>query len=260
MVTVSTEPVHIKTGEIISSHGEDAPWYEQVLNDGRNVVGLIGDKPGGSNDAHYHPDFSEVWIVLKGELEFEIGDYPPIRAQKGDVVMSPAGTRHLIKTVGDETSVRLHISKIGSNHDHKNERASQTVSFPDQTAPPNLLRTTLDAMFEQYGEPPWSDSIIADDLNRANLICHGPGMSNNAHWHPDFDEWWTILKGQLTWKIGEDRPLYYVNEGDIIFVPRGMRHHITTVGDETSLRLAITTPEALHIYTDDDNAAHPPRE
>ena len=71
---------------------------------------------------------------------------------------------------------------------------------------------------------------------------------------------WTILKGELTWKIGEDRPMYNVKEGDIIFVPKGMRHHISTVGDETSLRLAVTTPEALHIYTDDDDAAPPPKE
>ncbi len=101
--------------------------------------------------------------------------------------------------------------------------------------------------------------MVADDLTRANLICHGPGMSNNAHWHPDFDEWWTILKGELTWKIGDDRPLYHVGLGDIIFVPKGMRHHISCVGDESSLRLAVTTPEALHIYTDDDASAHPPR-
>ena len=83
-------------------------------------------------------------------------------------------------------------------------------------------------------------------------------MSNNAHWHPDFNEWWTILKGELTWKVGENRPLIEVREGDIVFVPEGMRHHISTVGDETSLRLAVTNTEGVHIYTDDDEAAPPP--
>ena len=258
MVQVSTEPVHIKTGEIIAGRGA-GPWYEQVLNDGRNVAGLICDAPGGSNDDHFHPDFNEWWIVLKGETEFEIGDYPVLSASKGDLVVSPAGTRHLIRTVGSEDSVRLHVSKIGSNHDNKKARSSQLVAFPEQTDPPNLLHTTLDFTFEKFGEPPWSTALVADDLNRANLICHGPGMSNNAHWHPDFDEWWTILKGELTWEIGEDRPLYHVGLGDIIFVPRGMRHHISCVGDESSLRLAVTTPEALHIFTDDDASAHPPR-
>ena len=256
---VSTEPLQIKTGEIIAGKGE-GPWYERILNDGRNVAGLICDVPGGRNDHHFHPDFNEWWIVLRGELEFEIGDYPAIRAKKGDAVMSPVGLRHLIRTVGDEPSVRLHVSKIGSNHDNKNERSSQLVPFPDQKEPPNLLHTTLDAMFRQFGEPPWSTTLISDDLNRANLICHGPGMSNNAHWHPGFDEWWTILKGELTWKIGENRPLYHVGEGDVIFVPKGMRHHISTLGDESSLRLAVTTPDDLHVYSDDEDSAPPPRE
>ena len=256
---ISTEPLHIRASDVAARHGEP-PWAERLLADGRNHGVLICDKPGGSNDAHVHPDFNEWWIVLQGELEWEIGDYPTVHARKGDVVLSPVGTRHLIRTVGTGPSLRLALPKPGSNHDTKGERSSQLKPFPDQKLPPNLLHTTLDAMFAQFGEPPWSQAIISDDRNRANLICHGPGMSNNAHWHPDFDEWWAILKGELTWDVGGGRPLIEAQEGDVVFVPKGMRHHITTVGDETSLRLAITTPEALHIYTDDDSSAPPPRE
>ena len=69
-------------------------------------------------------------------------------------------------------------------------------------------------LFEKFGEPPWSTAVVSNDLNVGNLICHGPGMSNDAHWHPDFDEWWTILKGELTWNLGEKRPIYEVKEGD----------------------------------------------
>ena len=115
-------------------------------------------------------------------------------------------------------------------------------------------------MLAQYGEPPRSEQIIADDRNRGNLICHAPGMSNNAHWHPDFDEWWAILKGELTWDVGSKRPLIHAREGDVVFVPKGMRHHISTVGTGISWRLAVTTPDALHIYTDDDESAPPPRQ
>ncbi len=260
MVTdVSTEPLHIKTREIIASKGR-APWYERVLNDGRNVAGLICDPPGKSNDDHYHPDFNEFWVILQGQLEFEIGDYQTFTARKGDVVMSPRGLRHLIRTVGAEPSVRLHISKIGSNHDHRKPRGSRLQPLPGQKLPPNLIHTRLGDIMAHFGEPPWSTSLIDDALNKANLICHGPGMSNNPHWHPDFDEWWTILKGQLTWDLGKKRPIYNVKEGDIMFVPRGLRHHITCVGSESSLRLAITNSEGLHVYTEDEAGAPPPRE
>ena len=255
--TVASEPVHIRISDVVERHGEP-PWAERLLSDGRNDAVLICNGPGQENDAHIHPDFVEWWIVLAGELVWEIGDYPPIRAKKGDVVMAPRRHRHGIRTIGTENSLRLGITKPDSNHDTRGARSNILKPLPEQDGPPNMLRTTLDEMLERFGDPPWSTAILLDDRNSANLICHGPGMTNNAHWHPDFNEWWTILRGELTWQVGEDRPIIHAKEGDIVFVPEGMRHHISSVGDGVSFRLAVTTPEQPHIYTDDDDAAPPP--
>ena len=256
---VSTEPLHIRISDIFAKHGEP-PWHEWLMTDGRNNAGLICDGPGMENDAHIHDDFNEWWIVLQGHLVWELGDYPPINATKGDVVIAPKGKRHSIKTIGNEPSLRLYINRPDSDHATTGERSNTLEPFPDQNEPPNLLATTLDAMFERFGEPPWSTPLLEDDRNVANLICHGPGMDNNAHWHPDFDEWWTILKGELTWEIGEKRPIIHAKDGDIVFIPRGIKHHITCVGTESSLRLAVTNTEGLHVYTADDKSAPPPRE
>ena len=87
--------------DILEARGAP-PWSETLIDDGRNNVTLIASGPGHSNDAHVHPDFNEWWLVMEGELEWEVGDYPPVRAVVGDVVMSPAGTRHLITTVSDQ--------------------------------------------------------------------------------------------------------------------------------------------------------------
>ena len=254
---ISSEPLHIRVSDVVARHGEP-PWAEKLLSDGRNDAVLICNAPGQANDPHVHPDFVEWWIVLAGELIWEIGDYPPVRASKGDVVMAPKRQRHAIRTVGTENSLRLGITNPTSNHDTTGPRSNIIKPFPEQDGPPNLIHTTLDYMLEKFGEPPWATSILLDDRNSANLICHGPGMTNNAHWHPDFNEWWTILGGELTWNVGEDRPLIHASEGDIVFVPEGMRHHISSVGDGISFRLAVTTPEQPHIYTDDDDAAPPP--
>jgi quercetin dioxygenase-like cupin family protein len=255
--TPSTEPLHIRISDIVARHGEP-PWHEALFSDGRNNVGLICDAPGLENDAHIHNDFNEWWIVLQGTVIWEIGDYPPLTAEAGDVVICPKKLRHAIKTVGSENSLRLHISAPWSNHELPGDRGNILQPFPDQSELPNLLLSKRSAMRERFGEPPWSDGLLVDDRNRANLIGHGQGMTNNAHWHPDFNEWWTILQGKLTWEIGEGRPMIEAKEGDIVFVPEGMRHHISSVGAGTSLRLAVTNPEMLHIYTDDDDAAPPP--
>ena len=115
-MTPSTEPRHISIAEVVARHGEP-PWAEALFTDGRNNVVLICNAPGQENDAHAHPDFNEWWVVLQGELIWEIGDYAPLRANKGDVVMAPKGRRHGIRTVGSENSLRLGITHPESNHD-----------------------------------------------------------------------------------------------------------------------------------------------
>ena len=109
---------------------------------------------------------------------------------------------------------------------------------------------------ERHGEPPWSEWLFTDGRNSVNLICDAPGLENDAHLHPDFNEWWIVLQGEFIWEIGDYPPLR-ARVGDIAFVPEGMRHRISTVGDETSLRLTVTNTEGGHIYTDDDEAAPP---
>ena len=255
-MTPSSEPRHISIADIVAGHG-DPPWAEALFTDGRNNAVLICNAPGQENDAHAHPDFNEWWVVLQGEMLWEIGDYAPLKAKRGDVIMAPKGRRHAIRTVGSENSLRLGVTHPESNHDDKGTRSNILRPLP-QDEPPNRLHTSLEYMLEKFGEPPWATSILTDDRNSANLICHAEGMTNNAHWHPDFNEWWTILRGELTWEVGEGRPMIHAKEGDIVFVPEGMRHHISTVGEGISFRLAVTTPEQPHIYTDDDDAAPPP--
>ena len=75
--------MQIKTSEIIGPKG-DSPRYEALFSDGRNNVGLICDTPGSVNADRYYPDFNEFWIILKGEQEFDIGDFPIINAHEGD--------------------------------------------------------------------------------------------------------------------------------------------------------------------------------
>ena len=254
---VSAEPQHIRISDIVAKH-EEPPWSEWLFTDGRNNVGLICDAPGLENAAHIHKDFNEWWIVLQGEVIWEIGDYPQIRAKAGDVVICPKRQRHSIKTVGTEPSLRLYINAPWSNHDNRGERSSILQPAPDVTAPPNMLLRSKESLLESFGEPPWATSLLDDERNKANLIGHSQGMTNNAHWHPDFNEWWTILQGDLTFQVGEDRPLIEATQGDIVFVPEGMKPFISSVGEGTSLWLAVTNSENQHIYTADDDSAPPP--
>ena len=122
-----------------------------------------------------------------------------------------------------------------------------------------MLHTTVESMLARFGPPMWTEPAGLDERNRAGFIHYGPGMSSNPHWHPGLDEWWTVLKGELRWQIGAGRPPLDARQGDVVFVPEGLKHGITSIGDETTVRLAVTPTDMPHIYTEDDAGAPPPR-
>ncbi len=266
---IPTEPLHIQTLKRADEMGEP-PWLDLVLVDERSQLAMKGDLPGGqggSIDDHVHYDFIEWWIVLEGELTFEIGDYPPLTARKHDIVTSPFGTRHLITSAGEGRSVRLIVGYPGSEHyaddpDHTKKRGPETIPFPEseREGPPNLIHTGIDDLMASKGEPPWTQVVVKNEHVKGTLLCHGPGMSNTPHWHDDINEWWLLLKGEVSYDYSKSREPFHMREGDVVFMPRGYRHELTTIGDGPSLRLAIGPPEEHSVYTDDDADAPAPLE
>src|SRR5262245_21428232 len=89
---------------------------------------------------------------------------------------------------------------------------------------PNVLHTRIEDVVSKMGPPPWSRRIIADERQLVTLIASPPGGGNRLHWHREFDEWWTVLAGELEWELTggvviRGRPT------DIVWVPRGSVHH-----------------------------------
>ena len=92
----------------------------------------------------------------------------------------------------------------------------------------------------------WSHRLINTENNSATLISQIPGEGNRRHYHPNWNEWWYIIKGQWLWEIeGEE---FLINEGDIVFIEKNKKHKITAAGTESSIRLAVSRADVPHIY------------
>jgi len=113
---------------------------------------------------------------------------------------------------------------------------------------PNVLHTRIAEVVASQGPPPWSIRLIEDDRNLVTLIASPPGGGNRPHWHKDFDEWWVVMAGRLRWEL-TGGVIVEAAKDDIVWVPRGTVHHISTVGNEVSLRLAVAMPPAVHHYS-----------
>ncbi len=276
------QKAHIDLADTMARHPEPR-WSEKVVLDGRNRAAMISSPAGTPGDPHLHPDYNEWWVILNDEVEYVIGEYEPFVAKFGSLVIAPCGYRHDIRSYRGDACIRLVVGFQHSNHDLKGVEPSRQVPL-DELAPPNRIHTPMDYMLERHGtESSWSEEVLLDQRNRVNMIHQMPGEGNRPHWHPDMDEWWVVLKGEIEWRVGGEhstlrqaqdggdssngagadsgyKETFRAKRGDLVFVEAGRAHAIDTVGDESSIRLAVTSPDVVHHFLDDPEAPRPPRD
>jgi quercetin dioxygenase-like cupin family protein len=66
------------------------------------------------------------------------------------------------------------------------------------------------------------------------------GEEPEDHTHPTEDELFYVLQGALTFRCGDER--FAVDDGSLVFLPRGIPHGYTIHGDGDVRLLAITAP------------------
>jgi len=71
------------------------------------------------------------------------------------------------------------------------------------------------------------------------------------HYHPQWNEWWYILRGKWKWNIGEEER--EILPGQLVFMPKNVWHKITAIGDEPAVRLAVSRGDVAHIYHTKDS-------
>jgi quercetin dioxygenase-like cupin family protein len=92
----------------------------------------------------------------------------------------------------------------------------------------------------------WSYRVVNTENNSATIISQLPGEGNRRHYHPNWNEWWFIIKGEWMWEI--EGKTYLVKKGDIVFIEKNRIHKITAVGSESAIRLAVSRADVPHIY------------
>jgi quercetin dioxygenase-like cupin family protein len=114
---LGSDTLHARLEDIKRARGA-APWVEKLVVNDQVVGTLICQPPGHPTDRHYHL-VDEWWIVLEGEIEWEIeGTAAPVRARAGDFVFAPARHYHHIRPAGSGPTIRLAITPAGEFHRH----------------------------------------------------------------------------------------------------------------------------------------------
>lgn len=104
-----------RLGSVKERMGE-ASWSARVIYTDSMSAVLIHQNPGEGNRKHYHENDDEWWVVMQGEIEWELEGKGVVRAKKDDIVFVPRGVIHTIRAVGDIPSIRLAIGRPDVPH------------------------------------------------------------------------------------------------------------------------------------------------
>ena len=253
---------HTRLADLKAKHKGQADWREVVVDDDHMHAEYIASAPGAKVSKRFHPDTREWWIVMDGQVRFEIEGQEPFVATKGSMVQVPMQTIYALETIGDRPSLRFEVNI-----------AKAKTLYPQEVEPPktpgiewipvrlnrkpgpydrgNQLHINL---YELAKAPGYKGGrFVHDDRAVANII-YGyekdlPPLNprDRGHYHPECAEFWLIMAGQIRYPI-ENQGVIIAEEGDVVYVPMLTFHAPRFYGSGPSCRLAMNGyPNIAHL-------------
>jgi quercetin dioxygenase-like cupin family protein len=230
-----------------------ADWREVVVDDDHLHGEYIAMAPGTKVPKRFHPDTREWWIVLDGQIRFEIEGQQPFVATKGSMVQVPMQTIYSMEAVGDKPALRFEVNIAKAKTLYPQE--AQPPKTPDmdwilvklnrKPGPYDHGNQPHINLYELAKTPGYKGSrFIHDDRAVANIIYgyekNLPPLNpkDRGHYHPECAEFWLIMAGQVRYPI-ENVGVIIAEEGDVVYVPIFTFHAPRFYGPGPSCRLAM---------------------
>jgi len=260
---------HTKLSEVKAKHKGKTQWREVVVNDQHLRSEYIQMVPGFKHPKAMRPDTRAWWVVLDGQVRFDIEAAEPFTASKGSMVQVPMQTMFSFEVVGSQPALVFETNVAGAKTLYVNEAeapapppgtAWNKVTFNNRVTgrwlhnnKPHVTYDDVAAKLEK-GELKGTIRIVEDDRGTANFI-YGYNSKlppvdpkNKGHYHPEGAEYWLIMKGQIRYPI-ENVGVVIAQEGDVVYVPPFTYHAPRWWGDGAACRLAFNGfPQIAHLF------------
>jgi mannose-6-phosphate isomerase-like protein (cupin superfamily) len=90
----------------------------------------------------------------------------------------------------------------------------------------------------------WFEILQTSEQSQTAIMTLGPGKSTGekAEAHEDSDQVLLILEGELVGEVGDER--LSVKEGDVVMIPRGVKHRFTNRSQTQAVTFNVYSPPA----------------
>ncbi len=116
----------------------------------------------------------------------------------------------------------------------------------------NRRKTNIKTLRDKVGFTSTAFPVIWTDNDQIFLIQQAPDEGCRYHYHPTKDEFWVIFEGTFKYEIEGDEEPTIAEQGDIIYIPKGVPHKMTCVGDKVGVRLACGENYFSHVYVSEE--------
>ena len=254
---------HTKLADLKAKHKGQANWQEVIVNDEHLHSEYIQSAPGTKVSRRYHPDTREWWVVMDGQIRFDIEGQDSFVARRAQWCRFRRKPR-----------IRWRPSAISPRCDSKQTSQKRRLSIRRTSNRPTLPGATwIPVVFNRkpfpYGlrqqaayqslraarkDPAYKGSRFVHDDRAVSNIIYGyakklPPLNekDRGHYHPECAEFWLIMQGQIRYPI-ENVGVIIASEGDVVYVPPFTFHAPRFWGDGPSTRLAMNGyPNIAHL-------------
>jgi mannose-6-phosphate isomerase-like protein (cupin superfamily) len=264
-----------KLADLLKMHAGQNNWSEQIVQDPEQDATYNSAAPGTKFGRRMHPDTPTLFVVVAGQIHFDVEGQQPVTATRGALVNIMHTTLYSYEVTGDRNALWVEVNppnyKIVTPSSEPQPVAPAganivKVSFAHTpgayTGDNKLMVNTFDDVIGKCQRP---GAVVVDDhlwaspligyLNPADNKC-GTGAGNTGgargadttpfnpastfgHFHPGPAEWWVIQAGAISGKF-ENTGEFHATEGDVLYAAPMTWHQMASEAPSgPSIRLAL---------------------
>lgn len=163
-------------------------------------------------------------------------------------------TSHRIRCVQIGLAVVFAVSTIAAQSERPPAKVfyvPKPVEPMPYLAPMQPLVRLADLKAKHKGQANWTELVVYDKNNRAEVISAAPGSKVPRHLHSDAPEYWMVQEGRIRFEI-EDPPgsfqTFEATKGDLVLAPERHLHSLEVIGSEPAIRFQVTLPDTTDVY------------
>ena len=264
-----------KKSDLLTMHRGQNNWQEQIIKDPEQDATYNSGAPGMQYVARIHPDTPTVFVVIQGEVTFNVEGQQPAVAKRGAIINIMKTTVFSYSVGGADNALWVEVNPANYKTAYPVSVTAPpapagaqnvVVSFAHRPAPYDrgnrlMFNTFDDAINGCHGGAAVDDdhiwaSPLLGYVNAADNKC-SPGATGNigsgplapdapkfnpastfGHMHPGPAEWWIVQVGQIRGQF-ENMGEYHATEGDVLYAaPMGWHQMAAEAPSGPNVRLA----------------------